>query len=576
MSISEIRGYFCVMLKARYALFIPFLFLLGGCGLFGIHFKVHNPKTAGVYPPETKQILLLGGKSKNRACYDVTHYGLDISIDPKKRYLKGTVVIDAAVLAACDTMQVDLYKNLKVNSITCGGENLPYKRVEGAILIKTPAAFAPGKKISVVIAYEGKPLVARRPPWAGGAVWKKDKQGHAWDGVACESEGGSIWWPCKDDVSDEADSTDISLTIPAGSIMAVSNGLIKDSTVTPASKTYRWHVSYPINTYNITYYVGDFKLIKDTYYSEITQDTLRISYYVLSKKYDVAKAHFQQLKKHLAFYEQKFGPYPWPRDGFKFIESPYAGMEHQTAIAYGNGYKNGYEGFDYIVLHETAHEWWGNSVTAADLADAWLQEGFATYAEVLYVESIKGHDASIDYLYNLRITIGNKRPVVRKRGVRYFSYKDEDIYSKGAWVLHSLRHVMHNDSLFFDIIKQFRIENHQKQVLTDAFTNYVNKRTGQDYNWFFKQYLYRRQAPVLEYYWAGSYLYYRWKNTELDFVKLPVEITCGDFKKIVYPTLFSQRIELPPDGKRFYFNNEYEVYYGTKNNYNAVSSYRVP
>jgi aminopeptidase N len=548
--------------------------LTSSCGLFGIHFKVKNPKKAASYPKITRQLTLLGGKSKYRDCFDVKYYKLDVLIDPKRKTVGGSVKLEAVMVNSSDSLQLDLHKNLSLKNIIFNGEATTYSRIDNTVFVKVPSGVSAGQKVGIVVEYEGKPIVARKPPWAGGLVWKKDKEGNDWDGVACESEGANIWWPNKDDVSDEADSVDISLTIPKGKLMAVSNGVLRDSSISETGKTYRWHVSYPINNYNVTFYIGEFKLIRDTYVSTLTKDTLQISYYVLPKSMPVAKDHFQQVKQHLAFYEEKFGPYPWPRDGFKFVESPYEGMEHQTAIAYGNKYKNGYEGFDYIILHETAHEWWGNSVSAADLADAWLQEGFATYAEALFVESTQGRDAYLNYMYSMRLGIQNQRPVVRKRGIRYFSYKDEDVYSKGAWVLHSLRYVINNDYLFFSILKEFRMKNHTKQVLTEAFTSFVNERTKKNYDWFFKQYLYSREAPILEYFLYDQFLYYRWKNASADFA-LPVVFSVdGDPIKII-PTSKPQKVWMPR-GRNYNFDNEFDVYYGYKINYDVVKAYKEP
>jgi aminopeptidase N len=227
----------------------------------------------------------------------------------------------------------------------------------------------------------------------------------------------------------------------------------------------------------------------------------------------------------LKFYEEKFGPFPWYADGFKLVESPYTGMEHQSAIAYGNGYKNTYYGsIDYIILHETAHEWWGNSVTASDLAHAWLHEGFATYAEALYVEKLKGRDAYLDYmLFFQRYYIINRRPIVAPNGLRYFNYKDSDIYMKGSWMLHTLRFTINNDSLFFDLIKSFYLRYAQKEITSQAFVDLVNAKTGVDYNWFFKQYLHNRFVPELHYVIQGTTLYYCWQKTALDFI-LPVRV----------------------------------------------------
>jgi aminopeptidase N len=529
------------------------------CGLLGIHLKVHNPKKAGTYPKETRQITLWAKDSKYRSCFDVYHYELNVDVDPAKKYLAGKVIVSSKAVSDFDTLQLDLYKNMKINAIESKGQALSYKREEGAIFIKMPQTIRQGEKFDITVTYEGKPTTARRPPWDGGFVWKKDKNGNPWIGVACESEGSSMWWPSKDIMNDEADSSDVFITVPKR-LMAVSNGVLKDTTVLNDRKTCHWHISYPINNYNITLYIGDLRLLHDTYASTVTWKSTQLNHYVLPYNYELAAQHFQQLKKYLAFYEKMFGPYPWQRDGFKLVESPYAGMEHQSAIAYGNGYKNDYgEMFDYIILHETAHEWWGNSVTAADLADGWIHEGFASYCEALYVESIMGKEEYTSYMYQQRITIMNKRPVVRQRGIRYFDYHDEDIYSKGSWVLHTLRTVIDNDSLFFDILKTFRMENNEKEILSGTFIDLVNKKTGKDYGWFFKQYLFRREAPVLEFCRLDNHLYFRWTKTDDDFA-MPVKIEVMKKSITLYPTTRIDAIELN-DAYDFY-DNSLDAYYG--------------
>ena len=539
---------------------------ISSCGIFGIHLKVVNPKKAGAYPKVTRQNDLLAKTTRFRTCFDVYHYELNVKVEPEKKFISGKVIISSKAVTDFDTLQLDLYKNMKVKSIESNHVALNYKRDEGAIFIQMPSHIKQNESFNIEISFEGNPITARRPPWDGGFVWKKDKDGNPWIGVACETEGASLWFPNKDLLSDEADSTDVIITVPK-KLMGVSNGVLKDSITSDATtNTYHWHISYPINNYDITIYVGNFKLLHDSYVSTITSKILPLNHYVLPYNYNNAQYHFQQLKKYLAFYEKMFGPYPWQRDGFKLVESPYEGMEHQTAIAYGNGYKNDFENIiDYIILHETAHEWWGNSVTAADLSDGWIHEGFATYAEALYIESIQGYDAYLSYLYNYRVTIKNKRPVVRPREIRYFDYHDEDIYTKGAWVLHTLRTTLNNDSLFFDILRSFRIENNQKQILSETFVDFVSKKTGKDYVWFFKQYLFKREAPMFEYSWNYETLYYRWTCTDSDFI-LPITINLNGKKIKLSPTTKIQKMELKSAYKESFYDNSIDLYYGVKTN----------
>lgn len=541
-------------MKHKAFLFISSLLFIAGCSIIGIHLKIHNPHRAGKFPKKTEARSLLGNEdSKYRTCYDVKSYLINISFGNdlgKDHSIRGGVLMTSDATCAFDTMQIDLAENMIIDSVEVNvvesefsnGKDYPYEkdslvrkkvdylRVKGAVFVPMPFKLYKGKSFSTIVTYHGIPSEAKRPPWSGGFVRKEDKFKKPWWGVACEGEGASLWWPCKDVMDDEPDnSVNICLTVPKG-LTAVSNGTLLSSfeVSNPRDKgkvCWMWTVSYPINIYNITFYIGNFKLLHDTYYSEVTHDTLQLNHYVLEQNYDKAKIHFQQLKKYLAFYEKTFGPYPWYRDGFKLVESPYAGMEHQSAIAYGNGFNNDpYNGFDYIILHETAHEWWGNSLTAKDLSDVWLHEGFATYAEALYVESTKGHAAYLNYLVQDRLFIINRRPIIGETGLRYFNYRDSDIYMKGTWVLHSLRYVIANDSLFFDIIHSFYMENRMKEIGSDKLEELVNRKTGKDFHWFFETYLHNRFTPELEYCVRGGKLYYRWGKTNSDF-RMPAKVT---------------------------------------------------
>jgi aminopeptidase N len=518
--------------------------ILTGCGIAGIHINLQNPKKAGKYPRFTEADYLRGTLTPLRSSYDVNHYGINITVDPEKKYLKGYVDFVATATADLDSLQVDLYNNMKINSIERDGKQLGFRRKEHAVFIGMPAKVRAGEKIVFRVSYEGKPIIAAKPPWAGGFVWKKDDNKKHWIGVACEGDGASMWWPCKDHLSDEPDSTAINITVPAG-LMCVANGRLRDSIPSGAQTTYKWFVSKPINNYNVTIYVGDFRKLHDTYTSKLTGKTLDLDHYVLPYNYEKAQKHFRQLKPQLDFYEKYFGEYPWYEDGFKLVESPYAGMEHQSAIAYGNGYKNNHLGFDYIVLHEAAHEWWGNSVTNIDFADIWIHEGFATYCEALYVEHSKGYDQYISYLFQQRIFIRNQRPVVGPTGVNYFNYKDSDPYMKGSWILHTLRTVIGNDPVFLDILKSFAIAYREKQVNSQDFINLVNSKTGKDYSWFFKQYLNNRKVPVLEYALDGKgKIYYRWAEVADDF-SMPVKLKMGPNSFTITPTSKVQSSDLP-------------------------------
>ena len=552
----------------KYILYLIFPFI-SSCSLLGIHMKVQNPKHAGKYPHFSESTKLLGNSNtKFRNCFDATFYELNVTIDEKKKYLKGNVTMSATALSDFDTLQIDLYKNMKVNNIGYATlnsvqekdskfVNTNYIRKYGAIFI--PLKQKAGEIFKIKIDYEGKPVEARKPPWDGGFVWKKDKEKNPWIGVACESEGASLWWPCKDVNNDEPDSASVNITCNKN-LVAVANGQSRGKEENGELTTYKWFISYPINLYDVTLYIGKFSLLHDEF-AMPSGKMLPVNHYVLTVNYEKAKVHLKQAKEQISFYEKTFGEYPWYRDGYKLVESPYEGMEHQSAIAYGNGYKNSKgEPFDYIILHESAHEWWGNGVTASDFADVWLQEGFATYAEALYVESTQGKNAYINYLAFYRIFIQNKWPVVGPAGYRYFYYKNSDCYQKGAWTLHTLRAIINDDKIFFDILKSFQSTYKYKTVTSKDFIDMVNEKTNNDYGWFFKQYLYTRKAPMLEYYWDGNKFYYKWDGVDADF-KMPVDILLDNVVKVTLtPKKSDKLVQVVPISKDTYKEISFDNY----------------
>lgn len=502
------------------------LITFSGCSLLGIHVNVHNPARAKKPPKFSEARILLGELNRFKECYDVHFYELDIQIDPGDRTLSGSATTKAVATADFDTLQIDLYPNMKINSISSveDGRSLSYYRKAGAVFVIMPERVRKEEKFGIRIDYIGEPKEAKRPPWRGGFVWKKDKMNYPWIGVACESEGASLWFPCKDHSSDEADSVLMHYTVPAN-LMAVGNGrqVGESASADSSLKTYSWKVVNPINTYNITVYAGKLVPVMDT--MQGAKGQIDLHHYVLIYNEERARKHFQGVKPMIRYFEQAFGPYPWYEDGFGLVEAPYAGMEHQSAIAYGSGFRNiRLLNLDLIMLHETAHEWWGNSVTAVDFADMWLQEGVASYAEAMYVEDKDGKKDYTSYMFLQRLFIKNKKPLVWIRGRRYFDYRDSDVYLKGSWMLHTLRHVMEDDSLFFDILRTFRIHYHAQLVTSADFVKWVNDKSGKDYNWFFDHYLYHRKAPILEYYIdrkaEDPVIYYRWKNAEEEF-KMP-------------------------------------------------------
>ena len=540
--------------------------LFTACGLLGINMAHTAPTHAAKYPKFTLADTLRGSLNPARACFDVTHYALNIEFDDAQKSIAGVVVISAkAVTNIENSLQLDLADNMTVSSISGGGKTLPFVHKNGIILVRPAGNIAKGDTFSLRITYAGKPVVAKRPPWEGGFVWRRDAERNTWAGVACELLGASCWYPLKDYLGDEPDSAAINLTVPKG-LVAVSNGVLKKRTVTGNRERFEWRVSYPINHYDITFYLGNFVNFEEAY--DNGSSHFKLSYWVLAPHEATAKQHFKQVTDILQTYEKLFGKYPWQRDGYKLIESPYAGMEHQSGIAYGNGYRNEARtaNTDYIILHETAHEWWGNAVSVSDFADVWIHEGIATYSEALYVEEKQGKSAYFNYLYLYGITVANKKPMVGPRGVNYWNYKDGDPYTKGAMMLMSLRTMLNNDEEFFDILRKFQFRFREKTTNSQDFIDLTNEITGKDYTWFFKQFLYNRKPAKLEYTLrakaeGAATFTYQWKDTDADFA-MPILIQNGNKLQRISVTTQPQTMTLKSmadfniDMYQFYFINE--------------------
>jgi len=531
------------------SIFIISLFAsLQSCKMVGININRETPKKGNDYPKFTHKDSLKGALNSYRTCFNVTEYYLGIEVLPKKKTIKGYVDIDFTVVEPCKKIQIDLYENMNIDSIVSKGTILKYSRNYGAVYVEFNSNLLVGQEKTIRVYYNGKPKVAPKPPWDGGFVWEKTEDKNPWIGVACELAGASLWWPCKDHISDEPENgVTIDVTVPEG-LNVVSNGtLIKEETKNGKSQ-FVWETNYTINNYNVTLYIAKFQHFSETY--EGVQDTFKLDYYVLPEHLEKAKETFKQTAGIIKFYEEIYGPYPWAKEGFKLVGSPYAGMEHQTAIAYGSidDAETHELGFDYIILHETAHEWWGNSISVGDYSDIFMHEGFATYSEALYVERMYGVTELQNYMNFYGILVKNKNPIIGPRDVNFWDYNDTDPYLKGAWVLHGLRNVINDDSVFFKILKTFYLENKYSIVTTQDFTKEVNKITNTDYNWYFKQFLYDRRAPILEYRVVKSdeesvNIEMRWQNVANDFV-LPVLVEVNDIPVRLKPTTTIQEFVL--------------------------------
>ena len=483
---------------------------------------------------------LRGNLSEFRSCYDVFYYDLNVTVDDhQKKLINSSNTIHAIAISSFQKIQIDLFESLKIHSIEFEEKILEFERIHNAVFVNFPRVINVNEKINFKVIYSGKPRVAVNPPWDGGFSWEKDKNGNSWIGVSCQGLGASSWWPCKDHQSDEPDSMNITSTVRYP-LQVISNGKKKsDKTFfseklqSKANKS-SWFVSYPINNYNVTLCVGDYKYFNDFHVNNY--DTLELDYYVLKYNYNKAKDHFRQVKPMLECFEKYFGPYPFYKDGYTLIETPYLGMEHQSAIAYGNNYLPGYNGnrqfisgldFDYIIIHETGHEWWGNSITTNDIADMWIHEGFCTYSEVLYVECIYGYDVMLDYVNNQKRSVRNDKPIIGPYNVN--KKGSNDMYQKGSLMLHTLRSLIDNDSLWFSIIKGIS-EEFKYQIVDGAeIINYINEKVDLDLFYFFQQYLYKSEIPTFEYKiqknGRGYTLLYRWNA--IDDFNMNIRVNIG-------------------------------------------------
>lgn len=487
----------------------------------------------------TRGDTLRGALSNERICYDVHHYGLNIRIDPASFSLNGVVEVSFEVIRQTSMLQLDLARTLVIDRIEMEGDLLEFSREEDAFFVKT-GPMEPGQLRKLKIYYGGVPQIAKNAPWDGGFVWKRDESGSPWIGVACQGDGASIWWPCKDHLGDEPDSMTIAITVP-DSLQAISNGRLRGSY--PAGNGWRrfeWTVTYPINTYNVTVNVARYKHFSDTFRLEGIKEPLSLDYFVLPENLEKARKHFTQVQDVLKAFAHYFGPYPFWKDGYKLVETSYLGMEHQSAIAYGNLYRRGYLGggipadmqFDYIILHETGHEYFGNAVSATDLADMWLHESFTTYMEALYVEHQLGYDAAMRYLMHQRAFIANKQPIIGIRGLNWYKkIKTSDQYYKGAWVLNSMRHMLNDDERWFALLREFYETYKYKTVYSEDFFVMAESFFQQDLSLFFKQYLYEAEVPELHYRLKkrkdGWHLSYR-LEAGVDGLQLPITIRAAD------------------------------------------------
>src|SRR5215203_1932783 len=481
----------------------------------------------------TRHDTLRGSITPGRAWWDVLRYDVEVTPDYNKRTIAGKTTILYKIVQAehSDYMQIDLQAPLQIDTIFYENKlyinypGKPYYNDGNAWFIPLPKA-AKNSTHSITIAYHGTPREAVHAPWDGGWVWVKDAQGRPWMTVACQGLGASVWYPCKDHQSDEPDNGASLTMIVPDTLVAVGNGRLQSKKINgDGTASYTWQVINPINNYNIIPYIGKYVNFSETYHGEKGQ--LDVNYWVIDYNLSKAKNYLHnEAVNTLKSFEYWFGPYPFYEDGYKLIDVPHTGMEHQSAVAYGNWYAPGYRGrdgsgtgwgmkWDFIVVHESAHEWFGNNITTKDLADMWVHEGFANYSETLFVDYMFGKTAADEYSAGTRRGIRNDRPIIARYDVN--EQGSGDMYPKGGNLLHSIRHSLDNDELFRSILRGLNKEFYHQTVSSKQVENYISKKSGYDYSKVFEQYLRTTQIPKLEFYIEGQKAFYRWTNCVTGF-----------------------------------------------------------
>jgi hypothetical protein len=499
-------------------------------------------------PVFTHADTLRGSNTPERAWWDAAFYDLHVRVNPADSSISGYNAITYRVLKTARQMQIDLQMPLVVDSMVQDGAKLTARRDSNAFFVSLVAPQPVGSTKKISVYYHGKPTVAIRPPWDGGFVWAADSLGRPWIVTANEGTGASIWWPNKDIYSDEPDSQRIAITVPRA-LTDVSNGRLRttivhadvvyvnDKNETTArfpdtlGVTFEWFVRNPINNYDVAVNAGHYAHFSDTYDGE--KGKLTLDFWPLDYHVDTARKQFAQVKPMLQCFESWFGPFPWYEDGYKLVETPHLGMEHQSAIAYGNHYKNGYLGrdrsatghgllWDFIIVHESAHEWFGNSITMKDAADMWIHESFATYAEGLFTECTQGKKAGAEYTIGQRKLIRNDEPIIGAYGVNHEG--SGDMYDKGANMLLTIRQLVDDDARWRGILRGLGKTFWHQTVTTKQIEDYMSTQSGLDLSKIFDEYLRTTKVPTLEYKLQGSQLSYRWTNVVPGFA-MPVRVT---------------------------------------------------
>ena len=515
----------------------------------------------------TRQDTLRGTITPERAWWDLQYYHLEVTVDPETKSLSGKNTVRYKVLEDSKRMQIDLQAPMQLSKAEQDGVELEIEHDGNAHFITLKSTQKIGEEKAVVLTFSGTPVEAVRPPWDGGLTWNKDSNGLPFIANSNQGLGASIWWPNKDHMYDEPDQgVLISVTVPEN-LMDVSNGrLIKtDHNKAAKTKTYHWEVKNPINNYGININVGDYVHFGEKYKGE--KGELDLDYYVLRDNLAKAKKQFKDAPRLMEAFEHWFGPYPFYEDSYKLVEAPYLGMEHQSSVTYGNKYENGYLGrdlsgtgwglkFDYIIIHESGHEWFANNITYRDIADMWIHESFTSYSENIFIDYFYGKEAASAYTLGLRKGIGNAAPVIGKYGVNQEG--SGDMYNKGHNMLHTIRQVINDDEKWRSILRGLNAEFYHKTVTTRQIENYISQKSGINLSPVFDQYLRDIRIPIFSYYLQEGKLYYRWDNGVVGF-NMPVKIDVDGKEMNLTPTQSLQSVDVVQKNAKITVDKDYYV-----------------
>jgi aminopeptidase N len=509
----------------------------------------------------TQSDSLRGTINSNRSWWDVTYYELDVTPNLETKEIQGNCSITFKVLNSGTIMQIDLQKPLVVTGVLFDTDLLSFVQKDNICLISFKNTLPIASTQKIRIDYYGKPKEAKNAPWDGGIVWKKDKENRPFVNTACQGLGASVWWPCKDHQSDEPDSMKMHFTVDSN-LVAVGNGKLRNKTSHNNGKTtYTWAVTQPINNYNVTMNIANYKNFSDTLNGE--KGILNMDYWVLDYNLEKAKKHFLQAKQTVRALEYWFGAYPFYEDSYKLVETHHLGMEHQSAVAYGNKYQNGYLGndlsgsgwglkWDFIIVHESGHEWFGNNITTKDIADMWVHEGFTNYSETLFTQYHYGTEAGNEYVQGLRKNISNDIPIIGNYGINQEG--SGDMYYKGANCIHTIRTLINNDVLFRNILRGLNKEFYHKTITTQDVENYISKNANIDFSKVFDQYLRTTQIPKVNYQLKKQKSKWIYELTLTDVVndfkiKIPIKKEVCKLQSIILTDKKSTKVDVKPGTK---------------------------